>query len=462
LSLLDLTITELLRSAGVDAQWCAPGMPPQAQLAGVSTDSRSIETGQLFFALRGEQFDGHQFVHQALKNGAMAAVVNRDWQLKAQQEMPDAALVSVADSLMTFQEWARYYRGKFHIPAVAITGSSGKTTTKEFVAAVLGGQFQVLKNIKSFNNFVGVPLTLFEIRSHHEIIVTELGTNHLGELDRLSYLVQPSVCVLTNIGHAHLEYLRDLDGVKKAKMEIFNHAAHNGTAIYNADDPLLVGQKYPVAHQLSYGVDKGDIQARILGCDRRACYTFSAMGQIVHVNIAGRHNVYNALAAIAVGIHFGMDPEKIRAGIERVEAVDNRMQVIETEKFIIINDSYNSNPSSCRAALATLAEMAPQQKMRRIAVLGDMLELGAMSQQEHRTLADVFASLQLDVLFTCGSEMRAMAVRASELGCAAVEHFAEVDALIIALTRMIRQNDIVLVKGSRRMRMERVVEKILT
>jgi UDP-N-acetylmuramoyl-tripeptide--D-alanyl-D-alanine ligase len=294
------------------------------------------------------------------------------------------------------------------------------------------------------------------------MIVTEVGTNHMGELDRLSYLVQPTVCVLTNIGHAHLEFLGDLAGVTKAKMEIFNHAQSDGVAIYNADDPWLAKQNYPVANRLSFGLNSGDIHATSVGCDRHASYTFSILGEVVHLNIPGRHNVYNALAATAVGVQFGLDAKKIREGIESVSAIDKRMEVIETEKIIIINDSYNSNPDSCRSALETMAEMAPGQKKRRIAVLADMLELGNLSRQEHSNLADVFASLHLDVLFTCGTEMQVMAERALLLGCTHVEHFTDVDTLIDVLIPMIRYDDIILIKGSRRMKMERVVEKILT
>ena len=427
----------------------------------MSTDSRTIRSGELFVALVGDQFDGHHFALNALEKGALAAVVNRDWYERNKERAQSYNFIVVEDSLKAYQEFARYYLSKFGLHKIALTGSSGKTTTKEAIYSVLSQKFNVLRNIKSYNNHVGVPATIFSLRPEHDVLLSEMGTNHFGELARLSYIVEPTVCVLTNIGFAHLEFFKSLDGVLKAKMEIFASAARDGTAIYNFDDPRLRKQTFPVAHKLSFGLTPGaDVQATIINCDDQACYTFEVQKRRFKLRVPGRHNVANALAAVAVGKHFGLTLDEIAAGLATFSAVDQRMHVFDINGIRVLDDSYNSNPDSCRAAFSTVADMRLDSAARRIAVLGDMLELGDYSRAEHERLADEAAQYKFDALFLFGEETKWTAQRAQQIGLRHVAHFEDKDELHRQLLRFIRRGDIVLVKGSRGMKMETVIKAL--
>ncbi len=450
-----LTIKEVLQ--GAQGRWMGPVADLNRPVAKVVTDSRTIGSGDVFFALVGERFDGHDFVLQALQAGAVAVVVADEW-YQQQQTLPQQPFFVVQDTLTAFQVAARAYRRRFNIPVIAITGSAGKTSTKEAIYHVLSQQYCVLRNKKSFNNHVGVPATLFELQPQHQILLTELGTNHFGELDRLSYLVEPQVVVLTNIGYAHLEFFKDLEGVLKAKTEIFNHCQKDGTAIFNADDGLLRNYRYPLSAIFSYALEhEADLTAKILGCNNLAAYRIELLGEEVQLPISGKHNIYNALAAAAVGLRFGLTPQQIKAGLESMTAIEKRMEVLTIDSVTILNDSYNANPNSCKAAMATLADMEIPPGGRRIAVLADMLELGAFTQIEHERLAEVFASLSLDILFLHGPATEDTWQQAKKLGIEAY-HYPEKESLAHALANVIQPGDRVLIKGSRGMQMEEVVD----
>lgn len=422
----------------------------------VGTDSRSLQRGDIFVALQGERFDGHLFVEAALREGASLALVNEGWHRDHPQVVP---VVVVPDTLIAYQEAARSHRRRHPVPVVAVTGSAGKTTSKEMMYEVLSRKFRVLRNKKSFNNHIGVPATLLELRPEHELLLTELGTNHFGELDRLSYLVEPMVAVIVNIGYAHLEFFGDLAGVRRAKFEIFNHCRPGAVAIYNSDDVWLCGQPYPVSGSCGFGFERpADLQAVVLGCDENGCYRFKVLDQVVQLTVPGRHNISNALAAAAVGVQFQVSPSEIRAGLEAFTAVDKRMQVRALAGIRIMNDAYNANPGSCRAAIDTLADVSA--RGRRVAVLGDMLELGAYSPAEHRNLADHVKGAGLDALFLFGSRTRDTWQRAQELGLASVFHFDDKTELARALFSFLLADDVVLVKGSRGMQMEDVISHL--
>jgi len=458
---LELTLPELLQLSTVVARWCGTGPPPAKHIAGVSTDSRTVQSGELFFAIKGDVYDGHDFVGQALQKNAVAAVVAQAWYDAHRANFPSAPIIAANDTLQAFQEFARYYRKKFAIPVVALSGSSGKTTTKEAIYTVLSQRHNVLRNKKSFNNHIGVPATLYDLRKDHDILLVEVGTNHFGELERLSYLVEPDVCLLTNIGHAHLEFFQSLDGVVRAKMEIFAHARPSATSIYNSDDPVLAKQVFPTRDKLSFGLKEGaQVRGKIKGCDDLARYKFEIFGKTIKLPVSGRHNVYNGLAAAAVGRHFSMDVKEIKRGLENLQPMDNRMQVYKVNSLTIIDDSYNSNPSSCAAALASMTEMKIKRGGRRVAVLGDMLELGEFSVQEHENLAKVIAENKTDALFLFGQATEFTAKRAEDLGVPTVAHFTDKDALHQRLNGFLRPHDLVLVKGSRNMRMETVVKSV--
>ena len=456
---MELTAAAIL--GWTNGEWHGDASLLDRPLDGVSTDSRTAQSGDLFVALAGDRFDGHDFVAAFMASPGRVAMVARSWFSGHSTELAAANLIVVDDTLTAFQEAASAWRRTFGIPAVAVTGSVGKTTTKEAIAAVLGTRYRVLRNVKSFNNHIGVPLTLFSLRPEHQILLTELGTNHFGELDRLSALVEPDMAMITNIGHAHLEFFHDLAGVVKAKFEIFNHCRPQGLALYNADDPMLRGRRFPLARTFSFGLTHGaDLTARIIGCDAQARYTLEIGGSRVTLPVSGRHNVHNALAAAAVGQQFGLSIAEIISGLEALPAIEKRMGIISQAGLLLVNDTYNANPGSCAAALQTLADMQPGPGGRRIAVLGDMLELGDYSVAEHRKLAELAAAMKIDLLRLYGRETQATLEQADALKLP-VRHFAGKEALVAELTGLIQPGDIILFKGSRGMQMETLVEGLL-
>ena len=438
------------------AQWLAP-FSPGRPIAGVSTDSRTLRPGQLFFALRGEHFDGHCYVRQALERGAIAAVVEQSWAEKQQNGSP---LIAVADTLKAFQETARSHRRKFDIPVLAVTGSSGKTTTKEMAVSVLSDKYRVLKSEKSYNNHIGVPATLLQLSSEHDIVVAEMGTNHFGELEHLSYLAEPTLCLFTNIGAAHLEFFIDLNGVARAKMEILSGARRPVTAVLNSDDATLSSLNVPAERLFTYGIDSGELRGRPLEADPMGRWTLEILGEKIKLTLPGRHNLYNALAAAAAATLLSLTPQQIRRGLETVQPVHERLNLSRAGDVLILDDSYNGNPDSFAAAFAAAADISISARGRRIAVLGDMLELGAAAQPEHEKLADLAKRTGIDVLLLHGPLMRGTAERADEIGVLA-HHYAGFDDLSDALLGMVKAGDLVLVKGSRAMAMERIVH-ILT
>ncbi|HPR86857.1 MAG TPA: UDP-N-acetylmuramoyl-tripeptide--D-alanyl-D-alanine ligase [bacterium] len=451
----DLTLANIARWTG--GRWT--GTPEQLprRLGGVSTDSRTAGSDDLFVALKGERFDGHDYVRPFLAAGGAAAMVAESWREAQSRDLDTARLIVLPDPLKGLQSAAAHYRDTFSLPVIAVTGSVGKTSTKEAIHAVLSQRFRVLRNAKSYNNHIGVPLTLLALRDEHEILVTELGTNHYGELDLLGSLVKPAMAMITNIGFAHLEFFNDLAGVARAKFEIFNHCQPDGLALYNADDPILRNRNYPLTRTFSYGLEHpADLRAEILGCDEEACYSLRLLGQEIKLPVSGRHHVGNSLAAAAVGVQFALKPEEIAAGLAALTAVDQRMALLRCGGVVLMNDTYNANPGSCAAALQTLADFALPGQGRRFAILGDMLELGSYSTDEHRKLADLAAGLHIDALWLYGHETIATLERAGEVGLAA-RHFAAKPELEEALHAAIQPGDVLLFKGSRGMRMETLV-----
>ncbi|MDZ7317118.1 MAG: UDP-N-acetylmuramoyl-tripeptide--D-alanyl-D-alanine ligase [candidate division KSB1 bacterium] len=451
---MHLTLDEILRATSVDH--LTPTVPREP-LSAVEIDSRSVSRNSLFVALRGIRHDGHDYVENALAQGAAAAVVETSWLNERRRSLP---LIGVRDTLKAYQDIARFYRRKIDPAVVAITGSVGKTTAKEMIHAVLAQQFRAKKNIKSYNNHIGVPATLLQLEAEDQILVAELGTSAFGEIERLSELVEPDVCVLLNIGWAHLEFLESREGIARAKMEIFAHAAQDAVAVYNADDPLLRVQNYPALRRLTFGIEQSaDVRACILECLPDGRYRFAVDEVQMVPSLPGRHTVYNALAAVAVGRIFQVPDAQIKEAIEHVVGAEHRLQVIHGRGLTIIDDAYNANPGSCAAALQTCADMAASG--RRIAVLGDMLELGNYAEAEHRKLADQVVQLHLDALFLTGELTRFTYARAKELGYTSVFHFPTREELGDSLKAFLRDGDVVLIKGSRAMGMEKIIENLL-
>jgi UDP-N-acetylmuramoyl-tripeptide--D-alanyl-D-alanine ligase len=426
---------------------------------GVSTDTRDLRTGQLFVALHGPNFDAHQFLSTAAEIGAAAAMVDR----QASASLP---LLKVADTRMALGQLAAAWRAQFRLPVLAVTGSNGKTTVKEMTAAILAQAGSVLATQGNLNNDIGVPLTLFNLATEHRYAVIEMGANHPGEIASLCKIARPAIATITLCAPAHLEGFGSVEGVARAKGEIVSGLADDGVAILNADDPYvdlwrgLAGRRRIVTFGLSTGAD---VTAQIDSAGDPARSRFilvTPLGEVgIDMPLAGRHNVMNALAAAAAAQSAGVDLDAIRRGLQGMHPVKGRLVVKQAVGGTrLIDDTYNANPSSLRAAIDVLVRYPGQHWL----VLGDMGELGEQSQQLHHEAGDYARSRGVHRIFALGELSRSCV---AGFGSGA-EHFASAESLIEALRDAIEAAPAgtasVLVKGSRSMRMERVVQALAT
>ncbi|NOZ55732.1 MAG: UDP-N-acetylmuramoyl-tripeptide--D-alanyl-D-alanine ligase [Calditrichaeota bacterium] len=454
---MDYAIDELLDALPEVFRWSGPAKDRTKRFRGVSTDSRKIRSGDLFVALRGERFDGHEFVETALQRGAVAAVVDETWASQEQRE--DALPLLVADdTLRALKALANFHRRHFDLPILALTGTVGKTTAKELIAAVLARRFRVLRNESSFNNAVGVSLTLFRLEPEHELAVTEIGTNHSGEIYDLTGVVEPTAGLLLNIGRGHLEYFGSVEGVLREKLDLVRWLREHkrGPVFVNLDDPLLASNLPEGVEAVTFGQsENANVQVKLLDVqDGRAVLAFR--GQRVKLAIPGAHHVTNAAAAVAVGLHFGVGEGEIAAALAEAGPAAHRGQIVQVAGVTLVDETYNCNPESARAALRLLRSLEGE---RRIAVLGDMLELGDVAEEEHRALGKDLESYGVDSLFAFGPLSSFTVKGARETGVRAF-HFDDKDALTEALLASTKPGDVVLFKGSRGMRMEEVYERI--
>ncbi|HUI29075.1 MAG TPA: UDP-N-acetylmuramoyl-tripeptide--D-alanyl-D-alanine ligase [Candidatus Acidoferrales bacterium] len=442
----------------------------------VSTDSRTLSAGEIFFAIRGDKFDGHNFVRDAVVKGTACAVVDRRWyetshQLSALDRGP---LVVVEDTTRALGNLARIYRRKFSMPVIAIGGSNGKTTTKEMAAAVLEKKFRVAKTSGNHNNQIGVPSTIFGFKKYHDAAVVEIGTNHFGEIKRLCEILEPNAGLITNIGAEHLEFFKDLSGVRKEEEGLFDFlTVSDGTAFINVDDRNITGMSRLPKHRFGFGFQSGtakrrNLSGRLFGIDRRGCALFeirySGRTELVRLRIPGIHNAMNALAAAAIGCKYGISLSNIKSALENYRAFEKRMQLIETRGVRILNDTYNSNPESALSAIRWLSMI--RAKGKKVAVLADMLELGESALQEHRKIGNEIAEINFDYLLTYGNLAKEISAAADSheyhgtAGKMKIEAFDDKEKLSRRLLDIISVGDIVLIKGSRGMKMEEVVSAL--
>lgn len=435
----------------------------------ISTDSRTLSPGGLFVALKGEQFDGHQFIAQAVSRGGSGVIVD-------QAEVENIGLrdlrvpvVGVPDTLRAFGDLAEFWRRLYPLPVVAITGSNGKTTTKEMVASILNRSWKVLKNQGTFNNLVGLPITLLQLNSTHQGAVVELGMNHPGEIKRLTEIVSPDVGLITNIQPAHLQGLGTLEGIEAAKGELFAGMATSATIVVNRDDPrvLNLASSFP-GRQVSFSVkgESADIALdRILAMDvdgSRFLLELPEETLEIDLPVLGLHHLSNAVAAAAVVWALNLPTKTIASGLANFKPVDKRMEVLTIPGEIsIINDSYNANPGSMAAALETLRQVKKQG--RGFAVLGDMLELGDESAALHSQVGAKAAQEGVDYLLVLGEQASHLLAGAAEAGMDSNRLVQAGDHQEIAsqVRNLMAAGDWILVKGSRGMRMEKVVEHLL-
>jgi UDP-N-acetylmuramoyl-tripeptide--D-alanyl-D-alanine ligase len=439
---------------------------------GVSTDSRTCQTGELFIPLSGERHDGHDFIPKALQRGARAVLVEKrifgGAGLKPALPVPtEVTVIAVRDALTALGDLAQAWRARFNVPVVGITGSCGKTTTKEMIATVLAPDFRVLKNRLNLNNLIGMPLTLLGLEGTHEAAVVEMGMNAFGEIQRLTQIARPTVGVLTNVHPAHTEGVGNIAGVARAKGELISALNHGASLVYNADDPWVarLAQNFR-GPRLGFGLNAAahlrahkrqprglDGQTAVLSCS----------GQIWPLTLpaAGLHMLYNSLAAIAVGLSLGLELKASAAALSEFRAIHRRSQVVTLGSGVhLINDCYNANPGSMAMALSTLMEL--KDHGRAAAALGDMLELGEGAAADHRALGRLAARRGLDLLVIYGNFRQEVAEGAAEAGLTPERIFPVERRMEGAriLRETLAPGDWLLVKGSRSMHMEGLIERL--
>jgi UDP-N-acetylmuramoyl-tripeptide--D-alanyl-D-alanine ligase len=430
------------------------------QISGITTDSRKIHKGDMFIALKGEKFDGHEYAEAAIRSGA--AVV-----LSHQRLNTDIPYLLVDDTLEALHRLAKYYKKKFDIPFVAVTGSSGKTTTKDMIAAVLMEKYNVLKTEGNFNNAIGLPLTLFRLERNHEICVIEMGMNSLGEIELLAEIVRPDAGVITNVGTAHIERLKSRENILKAKTEMFTYFNSTNTAIINGDNDMLQSLNDKPYKIIRYGLDsQNDCRAENIVEKGEAGIDFDVIYQGVkesyQVPIPGIHNVYNALSAICTAKMYGLSCAEINQGLANFKPSKMRMEIFQgILNTKVINDVYNANPDSMKAAINVLSSMEVPSPGRRVCILGDMFELGDLAKDEHSNIGRFAAENKIDVILAVGKMASEIIKGASMVGKNNQLYCFESNAEVIEnLKGIIKYNDIILIKGSRGMYMENIVESL--
>lgn len=419
-------------------------------------DSRESAKGVVFWPIKGARFDAHQFVSQMEKDGALMSVVNQT------AIDPNFKMYApVEDTTKALLKLAKGYQRLFKLKKVAITGSNGKTTTKEMTKAVLSMKFNTHATKGNFNNHIGVPMTLFQLKHSHEAAVVEMGTSGPDEIRPLSLATEPDIAVITNIGASHLERLGDLDGVFNEKINIVAGLKKGGTLIVNADDERLCKVKATKNYKVvTFGVRRGVVKPEKLKWTENLCADFYIGRTHFVLNVPGDHNLYDALAAIAVGEALRIPKGDIAKALAGFTSTSMRMEIKVANGFKVISDCYNANPSSTKMALQTLGNM--KVAGLRIAVLGDMLELGKESGNLHKQIGAMVPEMNFDLLLAVGKEAKKYVEGAKSRGMKNVFHFDSVDEAVNHLSQTVAEGDVVLVKGSRGMHMEKVVDALLS
>ncbi len=455
---MDVSIGQIIEAMGAQL---LSGPREELSVGRVSTDTRSIERDAVFFALEGARFDGHDFLAEAVTKGARHLVVSNAKKVASELKKTANVLV-VDDTLKAYGDLAKYYRQKFKVPAVAITGSTGKTTVKELVAHLLSTRYQVLKNRGTENNLVGVPKTLLQINPAHEVLVLEMGTNYPGEIERLSSIIGPQIGVVTQIGHSHLEGLGSLEGVREEKLKLTRNLERGGILVLNGEDAMLQGVQSGVHRVLRVGFSEGcDWMAAQVWCHETGS-SFRISDDLFETQLIGRHNVLNCLIALAVASSLGVEKAALQKALAAFRPVGGRMHLKCVEGIYFIDDTYNSNPTSFTAALQTLKALKIRE--RKGVVCGDMLELGDATEAMHRQLGALMAELLFDFVIAAGPRCAALVDEALKNGFDPSRiHHAKDSAEAGRLCRQIAgPGDRVLVKGSRSMQMEKVFECFIT
>jgi UDP-N-acetylmuramoyl-tripeptide--D-alanyl-D-alanine ligase len=451
LEMTELNSSEILKAIGGKPQYLSDGRSESTvagddiYFAGVSTDSRTIKTGDLFFALKGEKYDGHEYVNQALAKGAYAAVVSRD--LKIQQ----GTIYKVTDTLKALGDLTEYYRQKYAIKCLAITGSNGKTTTKEMLAACVQTRYKTLKTTGNFNNLIGLPLSLFNLDESFEVGVFEIGMSVPGEIARLAEICDPQIGIFTNIAPVHLMTMGSVEAIARAKFELVERLPDDGTVILNYDDDILKSWLKNISQQvITYGFSSGsDFLISDFSSEGEGNSIFKVNGISYRLGFPGRHNVHNAAAAIASAVCIGCRQEELIEPLGRLKPYRLRSEIFRAEGIVFINDCYNANPVSMKQALDVLADY--KSTGRKIAVLGDMLELGDREEAYHVEVGEYASQKKVDILLSYGNLAENYL---ADFKGAFKKHFDNKKALAEYLKQNLKTGDVVLIKGSRGMALE--------
>ena len=433
-------------------------------ITGFSTDSRKIKKGDLFFALKGDKFNGHQFIKEVFNLGAALAVVEEEWFIDNKELCKEYPILIVTDTLQALANFANYYRKGFNIPIIAVAGSNGKTTTKDIIFSVLSKKYRAIKTEANYNNYIGVPLTIFNIDKSTEIAVVEIGTNRPGEIEYLCKILEPNFGIITNIGREHLEYFKDIEGVRKEETALFDFLVDNGGMIFlNYDDELVRKSvenynkkiSYSFSHSVNYngtlfknGANKTEL--KIASKEKKQlCFIPS---------LPGKHNYTNFLAATTIGLEFGVEENLIEDACSNFKPSFGRMELMDWGNVTIIKDYYNSNPDSVQKGLETLFEMDCNGK--KILVLGDMLELGDNSEYEHSAIANVIEKYNFEYLFLFGKDSKHTYTHSINK-IKYCEHFDDKLLLARQLSKLVEEGDTIYIKGSRGMQMEDIFNNLI-
>lgn len=440
---------------------CFPQDQSGLEVSGIAIDSRKVEPGFLFVPIKGARVDGHDFISMVFEKGAACTLSEREL-----SDCPGPYIL-VESTEQALKDLAAYYRAVLNPTVIGITGSVGKTSTKEMIASILEQHFQVLKTEGNFNNEIGLPLTVFRLKEEHEIAVLEMGISDFGEMHRLASIARPDIGVITNIGQCHLENLKTRDGILKAKTEMFDHLSENGTVFLNGDDDKLitveaVNGRAPVFFGLDSRFPAWADQIVNLGLKGTSCVLHLNDDErcadiAVTIPIPGDHMVYNALAGASIGFHLGMEPGEIQAGIEALVPVGGRNHLIETETLQILDDCYNANPVSMRSGIDVLRQASG----RKVCILGDMGELGDNSPELHLETGRYAGEAGMDLILLAGPLSKDMANGAKETADpSSVYYYPQKQALIDKLPTLIKAGDTILVKASHSMGFEDIVEAL--
>ncbi|MCF8720006.1 UDP-N-acetylmuramoyl-tripeptide--D-alanyl-D-alanine ligase [Nitrospina gracilis] len=436
-----------------------------SRFSGVSIDSRTLKAGQLFVCIRGDRFDGHDFLHDAIAKKPAGVIVSDRTRLPLDKMQSGPFAVAVPDTLKALQDLAAHHRNQHNVRVIGVTGTNGKSTTKEMIAAITNTQFKTLKTQGNLNNHIGLPLTLLNLTREHEVAVLEMGMSAAGEIRRLAEIAKPEIGVITNVSEAHMVQLKTIKDVQAAKGELFEALDENGTAIVNADDPLVLELANGLrARAITFGLDpSADVQARDIRAANTTQIEFTAKvfdaTAPVRLSFSGMHNVRNALAALAAGAALGMAVERMTPGLEAAQGLNQRGQVFEHGGMTILNDTYNANPRSMQEAIKTLSALPCSG--RRFLVIGAMLELGDREDAAHRQVGGWTVESDIDYLVTVGPLAGLAADAAVERGMDAKHiHRGEThDDAAQFLKQHARKGDCLLFKGSRGSQMETVIER---